>query len=79
MTEVTSRDAEAGFRGMPFRRLGTSGLVVPAISLGLWNNFGADADDELCRQLVFTAFDEGVTPTTTGRRRGRPKSGSGGS
>ena len=72
MTEVTSRDAEAGFRGMPLRRLGTSGLVVPAISLGLWNNFGADADDELCRQLVFTAFDEGVTHFDLANNSGPP-------
>ncbi len=72
MTEVTSRDADAGFRGMPLRRLGTSGLVVPAISLGLWNNFGADADDELCRQLVFTAFDEGVTHFDLANNYGPP-------
>lgn len=72
MATLSSRDAEPAFRGMPFRRLGASGVVVPAVSLGLWNNFGAEADDELCRQLVFTAFDEGVTHFDLANNYGPP-------
>jgi L-glyceraldehyde 3-phosphate reductase len=57
---------------MPFARLGTSGLTVPAVSLGLWNNFGADADDEVCRRLVFEAFDRGVTHFDLANNYGPP-------
>lgn len=57
---------------MPGRRLGTSGLVTPRISLGCWNNFGADADDDECRRLVFTAFDQGVTHFDLANNYGPP-------
>ena len=61
-----------GFRGMPFARLGTSGVLVPTVSLGLWNNFGADADDETCRRIVFEAFDRGVTHFDLANNYGPP-------
>jgi len=57
---------------MPFRRLGTSGITVPTVCLGCWNNFGADAEDEVCRQLVFTAFDHGVTHFDLANNYGPP-------
>lgn len=57
---------------MTLRHLGTSGLTVPTVSLGCWNNFGADADDEVCRQLVFTAFDRGVTHFDLANNYGPP-------
>ena len=44
-----------------FRRCGRSGLKLPAISLGCWHNFGTHADHENCRQMLFTAFDHGIT------------------
>jgi L-glyceraldehyde 3-phosphate reductase len=44
-----------------FRRCGRSGIVLPAISLGMWHNFGTDADHENCRKMCFTAFDLGIT------------------
>ena len=69
---ASNRDEETAFRGMPARRLGPSGLVVPAISLGCWNNFGADADEEVCRQIVFTAFDQGVTHFDLANNDGPP-------
>lgn len=72
MVTTSHRDKGAEFRGMPGRRLGTSGLVVPTISLGCWNNFGADADEDLCRQLVFTAFDHGVTHFDLANNYGPP-------
>jgi L-glyceraldehyde 3-phosphate reductase len=72
MMTASNRDEEAAYRGMPGRRLGTSGLVIPTISLGCWNNFGADADEDLCRQLVFTAFDQGVTHFDLANNYGPP-------
>jgi len=72
MVTASNRDERAAFRGMPGRRLGTSGVVIPTISLGCWNNFGADADEDLCRQLVFTAFDQGVTHFDLANNYGPP-------
>lgn len=44
-----------------YRRLGTSGLRVPSISLGLWQNFGDSAPLESQRAILLRAFDRGVT------------------
>ncbi len=44
-----------------YRRCGRSGLLLPQISLGLWHNFGNAADDDNCRQMIYTAFDHGIT------------------
>jgi L-glyceraldehyde 3-phosphate reductase len=46
---------------MQYRRCGRSGLKLPAISLGLWHNFGSVDDFENARQMIFTAFDLGIT------------------
>ena len=44
-----------------YRRCGKSGLKLPSVSLGLWHNFGDNADyDNMCR-MCFTAFDNGIT------------------
>ena len=49
------------YEGMPYRRCGESGLMLPAVSLGLWHNFGDNGDfDTMCR-MCFTAFDRGIT------------------
>lgn len=46
---------------MQYRKCGESGLKLPAVSLGLWHNFGDNADyDNMC-QMCFTAFDNGIT------------------
>ncbi|MGN0333312.1 MAG: aldo/keto reductase, partial [Lachnospiraceae bacterium] len=45
----------------PYHRCGSSGLKLPAISLGLWHNFGDTASYENMQQLIFTAFDNGIT------------------
>ncbi len=44
-----------------FRRCGASGLNLPAISFGLWHNFGDEADAALARRMCFEAFDLGIT------------------
>lgn len=44
-----------------YRRCGKSGLKLPSVSLGLWHNFGDNADyDNMCR-MCFTSFDNGIT------------------
>jgi L-glyceraldehyde 3-phosphate reductase len=46
---------------MPYRRCGRSGLKLPAISLGLWHNFGSDTPLGTQRSIILRAFDLGVT------------------
>ena len=46
---------------MKYQSCGRSGLKLPAISLGLWHNFGDTADFENMKRLIFTAFDHGIT------------------
>lgn len=49
------------YNSMEYRKCGESGLKLPAVSLGLWHNFGTRADyDNMC-QMCFTAFDNGIT------------------
>lgn len=49
------------YQTLPYHRCGSSGLKLPAISLGLWHNFGNTASYENMQQLIFTAFDNGIT------------------
>lgn len=49
------------YKRMIYRYCGNSGLQLPAFSLGLWHNFGTDADDDNCRKMVTGAFDHGIT------------------
>ena len=52
---------KARYESVPYRRCGESGLMLPAVSLGLWHNFGDNGDfDTMCR-MCFTAFDHGIT------------------
>ena len=53
--------ASTRYQTMKYPRCGRSGLLLPAISLGLWHNFGDTASYETMRQLCFTAFDHGIT------------------
>jgi hypothetical protein len=49
---------------MIYTRCGRSGIMLPAISLGLWHNFGAIDDMRNCRAMIKTAFDLGITHST---------------
>ena len=49
------------YSSMQYNRCGKSGLMLPAVSLGLWHNFGDTASYENMKQLCFTAFDNGIT------------------
>ena len=46
---------------MDYFYTGKSGLKLPAVSLGLWHNFGDTANYENMKQMCFTAFDNGIT------------------
>lgn len=46
---------------MAYRRCGRSGLLLPAVSLGIWHNFGDDCDMSNMRAILHTAFDAGIT------------------
>lgn len=49
------------YESIEYRRCGESGLKLPSVSLGLWHNFGDNADfDNMCK-MCFTAFDNGIT------------------
>ena len=49
------------YERMEYRRCGRSGLLLPAVSLGMWHNFGSRADHENARAMMRTAFDLGIT------------------
>ncbi|WP_196809288.1 L-glyceraldehyde 3-phosphate reductase [Conexibacter woesei] len=60
------------YESMPYRRAGRSGLRLPAISLGLWHNFGDDRAFETQRAIVRRAFDRGVTHFDLANNYGPP-------
>jgi len=49
------------YQNMQYYRCGKSGLKLPAVSLGLWHNFGSNASFDNMLDMCFTAFDEGIT------------------
>ncbi len=49
------------YEAMQYRRCGKSGLLLPAVSLGLWHNFGDEATLANCREMLLGAFDCGIT------------------
>ena len=49
------------YESMEYRKCGESGLKLPAVSLGLWHNFGDNADYKNMCKMCFTAFDNGIT------------------
>ncbi len=57
---------------MVYRRCGRSGVQLPAISLGLWHNFGGDTPHETKRTLCQTAFDHGITHFDLANNYGPP-------
>ena len=57
---------------MAYRRCGRSGLRLPAISLGLWHNFGHDAPEATARAMVRTAIDRGITHIDLANNYGPP-------
>ena len=66
-------DASADrYETMEYRRVGRSGVKLPAISLGLWNNFGFDRPIDVQRAILRRAFDLGVTHFDLANNYGPP-------
>ena len=57
---------------MTYRRTGRSGLMLPAVSLGLWHNFGDDKPFETQRAILRRAFDLGITHFDLANNYGPP-------
>ena len=64
--------SEGRYEQMPYRRSGRSGLMLPAISLGLWHNFGGVDTLENSRAILRRAFDLGVTHFDLANNYGPP-------
>ncbi|MCY1232371.1 L-glyceraldehyde 3-phosphate reductase [compost metagenome] len=64
--------AENRYESMPYRRVGRSGLKLPAISLGLWHNFGDDKRFDEQRAILRRAFDLGVNHFDLANNYGPP-------
>jgi L-glyceraldehyde 3-phosphate reductase len=60
------------YQRMSYARCGRSGLQLPRISLGLWQNFGGDASFENAREMVLRSFDAGVTHFDLANNYGPP-------
>jgi L-glyceraldehyde 3-phosphate reductase len=69
MTYVPSPDR---YDSLPYNRVGRSGLTLPAVSLGLWNNFGSDRPIDTQRAILRRAFDLGVTHFDLANNYGPP-------
>ena len=61
---------------MKYNKCGESGLKLPAVSLGLWHNFGVNDSYENMREMCFCAFDNGITHFDIANNYGRPEPGS---
>ncbi|EGD42321.1 oxidoreductase, aldo/keto reductase family [Nocardioidaceae bacterium Broad-1] len=69
---MTYVPAESRYDAMEYRRTGHSGLDLPAVSLGLWHNFGDDLPFERQRAILRTAFDAGITHFDLANNYGPP-------
>jgi L-glyceraldehyde 3-phosphate reductase len=64
--------AESRYESIAYRRCGRSGIELPAISLGLWQNFGGDRPIETSRAILRRAFDLGITHFDLANNYGPP-------
>ena len=69
---MTYLAADDRYDSMQYRRCGRSGLLLPALSLGLWHNFGGDRPWETQRAIVRRAFDLGITHFDLANNYGPP-------
>ena len=69
MTYLAAKDR---YKGMQYNRCGRSGLLLPAISLGLWHNFGWETPYERSREMVLGSFDLGITHFDLANNYGPP-------
>ncbi len=69
---MTYVPADDRYEGMAYRRCGRSGLRLPLVSLGLWQNFGAESTLQESRRTVLRAFDMGITHFDLANNYGPP-------
>ena len=69
---MTYTPAPSRYDAMTYRRCGHSGLLLPALSLGLWHNFGDITPLGTQRQILCTAFDHGITHFDLANNYGPP-------
>ncbi|MEI2686270.1 MAG: L-glyceraldehyde 3-phosphate reductase [Cypionkella sp.] len=69
---MTYYPADTRYDAMIYRRTGNSGVKLPAVSLGLWHNFGHDTPHETKRTICQTAFDLGITHFDLANNYGPP-------
>jgi L-glyceraldehyde 3-phosphate reductase len=69
---MTFVPADDRYGSMQYRRTGRSGLLLPAVSLGLWHNFGGDRPLETQRAIIHRAFDLGITHFDLANNYGPP-------
>ena len=69
---MTYTPSERRYDILPYRRCGKSGLLLPALSLGLWHNFGDITPFGIQRTLLCTAFDNGITHFDLANNYGPP-------
>jgi L-glyceraldehyde 3-phosphate reductase len=69
MTYFASKDR---YNQMKYNRCGNSGLLLPAISLGLWHNFGSMGDFQIMKEILLKAFDLGITHFDLANNYGPP-------
>ena len=75
MTKTSNKNYEAQpnrYDKIDYRRCGKSGILLPAISLGLWHNFGHTDDFKNARNILQTAFDHGITHFDLANNYGPP-------
>src|SRR6185437_11170442 len=61
MTFMTYLPSSESYKNMQYRRCGKSGIKLPAVSLGLWHNFGGVDVAENFKKILYLAFDSGIT------------------
>jgi L-glyceraldehyde 3-phosphate reductase len=64
--------AKDRYTKMKYRRCGKTGIVLPVLSYGLWWNFGESCDYEKCKEMIFSAFDNGITHFDLANNYGPP-------
>src|SRR5260370_10737803 len=69
MTHAASPDR---YERLPYRRCGRSGIELPAVSLGLWQNFGDTTPIDTQRSIIRLAFDRGITHIDLANNYGPP-------
>ena len=72
MVRMSYSAADDRYDSMPYRYTGRSGLKLPMLSLGLWQNFGDDRPEETQRAILRRAFDRGVTHFDLANNYGPP-------